>query len=1715
MKGIIKHATGYDAYGYISAAIKARDIQYLDELLNSPPPTGYEGSKDLLDAAKQVDKSLLDLAFATEDKEIIKKILRSECANLNSVSKETSHSALANILLQGKQADREELFQIIKDRLTKTDYLNLLQSNEVTALLPRLFDLKGGVAQETVQAMFEEAVISGYQKAAFLLFNHFPNVDLSFKADIESNLNPLEDLIYKFHHYDELPYGSNDDKTAIKDLLILLLEQGALSSLECDLLYDLFSSSSTASDLELIESLLKNRTYILKRDDVRRSLASIVDFYEIPATSKILISHVLKNWNQDNVDALKSISGLLVNILSKMEAGDKIRDVLSLILQKDLVMPFISMQDYNRLCTSFMDVHEKKGSKSHLEYAKIIMAHCFWRSELSSEKHNEDRFDKEQVNLLWKKLQGAKDKEILKLALKSEVLNLDDVSLDDKNVFNLYGIVNLFKSSLNKDIALFRAFAGYKDSEMIKGLIRNKGFKIESETQFADELLRATDEIFQVSISELQKKWMLSEKLIAGLLQKIYAQSTPSYKKHEMLFNIDPELTRKFLQRENKSLNLLELYKDDCSIDYIKEISSIKGLAIQQADSDKNTLVHATAACGIAEDVRKALGFTGIEVNSKNQQGFTPLMLLCASNTENKVEIADIIIKHESFGWSKELRETKSNHLLLAYLADKDGFVGSGIAEYLLGIPEIATEKNIRDLLLVALADGKMNLIFPDNASIDSKLSGVRSSKSFLQDAIASNNQDIQRQSIVHRLIDETTISKEELPSLMFDVYKRCIPSNPSNNVDLASYKISSLIQIAEKLEVDVNVRRVERMVMPSKERSELYVSTSILGLACAHGAEDVVNELIKLKDINLNCGTKASGEIPEMPPIMIAYNAIRKNPEEATKDTTDVKEDLNKSYIDIIKALLEKDGLDLSKEFSPGSGNMSIAELLYSDPVLSRHESISSIRKNIIDNICESQGPSRIKDHLLMLASAAGDIASVQTLLDNYASPQAKNEYGCHSLAIAAMNFGENPEEYSKVIEQLIGKVGIEEYKINEKDKTGFSTAHYVAARCDAQTVKKILGGINNDFKGDSKLLIAAYSGGDANVIEYIAGLTQISDEVLKTIKDDHGNTALHYVANSDNPGTDYLLKSLIEMGLDVNARNNYGVTPLMNAVMSATLSKKAGKASESNQTDKIEMLLTSKELEPNACEKNGNTALMIACQGGEREVIRSILNDTRVSINQTNSSMNSALMITAYRKCTQEFGSIEDTVAALKNTKEKLVWKCDKQVAADLIRRGADPLFGKNSETFTSKMLLIMIKTSLLTLANHFLLKFNPVLQKVGSVGIAWNTATEVGNTVGDLVTNKVVEYVAKNKIDLNGFPIIGNYHIDRFGRVISCDALKKAIDKAPQYTNAEDSIATADDLENAADDLKNAARLEIHNDLVYKYQHIQNVLQNSNLLPWTRRGLEKVASEIVKADRGLKLAIDQDSSTIQVQDFKNNFKYLHSSIKKQNRQAAIDFMLQDGAIDLGENTKKAKEDFKDLLKKIADGEIIADAKIVHNAKAFLDEYKKEMDSRRDIRLFAASKLRIKDLLKKIIPGMKPSKELIKAALASITNDSGKEINEKMAKLKTDHENAIKIAKAGKLNIGVFEEQGTEETIFSRLVGYGNKILGRNIEKEEAAEKISTFFRNARKHWRSSCYIYCNGKRSNARCYVPSFILWCNNHRTLCCRYWRRNSGCSLWYI
>lgn len=374
MKDRIKRATGFDAYGYISEAIKNGDIQNIDVWLNSPSPTGYKGTQDLQEAAKRVDESLLDLAFATQNKEIIQIILESECANLHSVNKKNSHNALANILLQEKQEDRKEFFQIIKERLTPGDYCDLLAANEVTDLLPKLFKLEGGIDPKIAQVMFEKAVRDGYQKSALLLFNQFPEIDLSFKTDIkmkatslydddidEKNINSLKNLIYKIRNYNIFHKDDNDDQTEIRSLLLALLKKGDLNKLESNLLYDLFAGSETSSDPQLLESLLNNKPYTLEQYDVKEALETIAGFNEIPDTATILIRYVLKRWNKDNFDDLKSISKPLMTILSKMKE-DKMREILSMVLKKDLATQFISIKDYHSLFIKFIEQHGNKKS---------------------------------------------------------------------------------------------------------------------------------------------------------------------------------------------------------------------------------------------------------------------------------------------------------------------------------------------------------------------------------------------------------------------------------------------------------------------------------------------------------------------------------------------------------------------------------------------------------------------------------------------------------------------------------------------------------------------------------------------------------------------------------------------------------------------------------------------------------------------------------------------------------------------------------------------------------------------------------------------------------------------------------------------------------------------------------------------------------------------------------------------------------------------------------------------------------------------------------------------------------------------------------------------------------------------------------------------------------------------------------------------------------
>ena len=100
----------------------------------------------------------------------------------------------------------------------------------------------------------------------------------------------------------------------------------------------------------------------------------------------------------------------------------------------------------------------------------------------------------------------------------------------------------------------------------------------------------------------------------------------------------------------------------------------------------------------------------------------------------------------------------------------------------------------------------------------------------------------------------------------------------------------------------------------------------------------------------------------------------------------------------------------------------------------------------------------------------------------------------------------------------------------------------------------------------------------------------------------------------------------------------------------------------------------------------------------------------------------------------------------------------------------------------------------------------------------------------------------------------------------------------------------------------------------------------------------------------------------------------------------------------------------------------------------------------------MFAASKLKIKDLLKKIIAGIKPSKQLLQNAIAST-----EERREILKRFEENRNDAIQTVKTEESNIKSLQAHDKEEGIFSKFVGYLNYFRGSDTEKEEVAEKIA----------------------------------------------------------
>ncbi len=110
---------------------------------------------------------------------------------------------------------------------------------------------------------------------------------------------------------------------------------------------------------------------------------------------------------------------------------------------------------------------------------------------------------------------------------------------------------------------------------------------------------------------------------------------------------------------------------------------------------------------------------------------------------------------------------------------------------------------------------------------------------------------------------------------------------------------------------------------------------------------------------------------------------------------------------------------------------------------------------------------------------------------------------------------------------------------------------------------------------------------------------------------QDDIGDTALMWAASH---GELEIIKYLVENKADMNIRDNEGLTALMYAIQ--------------NDESKVASYLISKKADLNIKDNGGNNALMNACQKKNLPIVRSILKNKNININEVNNYGSSALL-------------------------------------------------------------------------------------------------------------------------------------------------------------------------------------------------------------------------------------------------------------------------------------------------------------------------------------------------------------------------------------------------------------------------------------------------------------------------------------------------------
>lgn len=532
-------------------------------------------------------------------------------------------------------------------------------------------------------------------------------------------------------------------------------------------------------------------------------------------------------------------------------------------------------------------------------------------------------------------------------------------------------------------------------------------------------------------------------------------------------------------------------------------------------------------------------------------------------------------------------------------------------------------------------------------------------------------------------------------------------------------------------------------------------------------------------------------------------------------------------------------------------------------------------------------------------------------------------------------------PKETATAKNRRISKEArrITQQSVNKTDIHGKNALYYAASRGNKLMMDNLLQtmGANTTTAYGYNMLMALAGQSNKGLLEnYCDKFSNLTNK-----KDKDGNSLLHYATTSGSIEIfEYLLKNHSKLGLDINAKNKHGMTPLMMCVLNNDVS---------NQINKTNLIL-SYRADTNVRDKVGNTAMHYACVYSREGCIEKLAQyqnaNWAIKNNDGHTPFSLAALFRNGKKLDGQMLKIprnRDGIASphsfiLPADSEKVRSNMDRGVLNMLMCNGITPIAEQNTEREFSLLKFIGWNTLGALIKKGLSYVAPDVFGEVANIPIDINAGQQLGNLVGNKVAQAVKNVIADDnlKIPLNIECFIG----------MSRDEKKKIQDNKHLYKISKSAIFEIDQLDEQIKDLTLNRKLAIYVNLMDRYTKTQT---QSNNLSWynfitkirlrnSMKQIEQAIDIITKNDQQLVIEYGLSKQDKKVLD------KLESIIqdKSKRRDIISSFLDYENMVDGDKAKKLAIQNIVKFAKLVKDCQIVLDdSKKITHYSIFLQEY------------------------------------------------------------------------------------------------------------------------------------------------------------------------------